>query len=425
MSHRRPGSRICIVTAGQLSTSPRMLKTADALAGAGYRVRVVSTRHLRWATAADGDVMRARRGAWSWSVVDYRRVRAPGTWARTGGRLRVAQALARAVSPERCPLPLAARAYARMHPELVRAALAEPADFFYGGTTGALAAVAQAAGQARIPYALDLEDFHSAERPDGPGARLAHALARRIEGAVLFNAAFLTAASPAIAAAYRRAHGLEAVTIHNTFPLPASDPEPAPRAAGGLRLYWFSQTVGGGRGLEDVIRAAGTAGIAGELHLRGRPVAGYLDQLRALAGAVAPRLSIVHHEPASPEAMVELCRDYDIGLAVEPGFSLNNRLALSNKAFTYLLAGLPVVLTDTPGQRPFALDVGEAAVLYSPGDTAALAARLLAWAQDERTLARAKAAAWQAARRRWHWEHPDDRGALLDLFAKALPERSS
>jgi len=79
-----------------------------------------------------------------------------------------------------------------------------------------------------------------------------------------------------------------------------------------------------------------------------------------------------------------------------------------------------VVLTDTPGQRPLARALGSAGLVYAPGDRAALAAGLERWARDPGALARAKAAAWGAARRRWHWEHPDDRGALLDLAAKAL-----
>ena len=44
---------ICILTLAHLSTSPRMLKAADALAAAGHRVRLVSLRYLDWATATD------------------------------------------------------------------------------------------------------------------------------------------------------------------------------------------------------------------------------------------------------------------------------------------------------------------------------------------------------------------------------------
>src|SRR4051812_33953216 len=49
---RRPEQRICIVTPGPISSNPRVVKEADALAAAGYRVRVVFTqcldRHVEW-----------------------------------------------------------------------------------------------------------------------------------------------------------------------------------------------------------------------------------------------------------------------------------------------------------------------------------------------------------------------------------------
>src|SRR5205823_4048733 len=83
------------------------------------------------------------------------------------------------------------------------------------------------------------------------------------------------------------------------------------------------------------------------------------------------------------------CVGYDVGLAVEPGFSVNNRLALSNKAFTYVLAGLAVILTDTPGQREFAAGLGDGAALCPPRDTPAMAAVLARWAHDKTSLGRA------------------------------------
>src|SRR5262252_6686393 len=159
-------ARICIVTAGHLSTSPRMLKAADALAACGHRVRVVSTRHVDWATEADADVRRSRGAAWEWSVVGYDRGGARATYLWSGLRPRLARAAARALGPARCPLPLAARAWGRVHSELLSAALDRPTDLFYGGSTGALAVVAAAGRRSGVPYALDLEDFHSAEQED-------------------------------------------------------------------------------------------------------------------------------------------------------------------------------------------------------------------------------------------------------------------
>ena len=189
-------ARVCVVTAGHLSTSPRMLKAADALQDAGYRVRVVSTRHVGWAWLADQFVMKTR--GWAWQVVDYDRSTARLRQLASGVRLRGAQALA-LVNPARVPLGIGVRGYSRIHDELVSAIASEPCDFVYGGTTGALAAVAAGARRLGVRFGLDLEDFHSAEQT-GDESELAHALAERIESDVLPRAAFLTASSPMIAA---------------------------------------------------------------------------------------------------------------------------------------------------------------------------------------------------------------------------------
>jgi glycosyltransferase involved in cell wall biosynthesis len=293
-------------------------------------------------------------------------------------------------------------------------------DLFYGGTTGALAAVAKAGHRAGVPYALDLEDFHSAEQESTPTADLSNNLAERIECSVLQGAVFLTAGSSAIAEAYAAKYGVHPIPVHNTFPLPPTVPDLTPSYGEGLRLYWFSQTIGPQRGLEDAVKGMGAACIPGELHLRGWAIPDYMESLQRLAAEAAPLLRIVQHKPVQPDFMIDMCRGYDVGLAVEPGFSLNNRVALSNKAFTYMLAGLAVACTDTTGQRPLALDMGEGALLYAPGDVQALAAGLKRWANNKALLAQAKTAAWEAAKRRWHWEHPCEQGALLDAVARAF-----
>ena len=410
--------RICVITAGHLSTCPRMLKAADALAEAGYQARMVSTRHMPWAWQADQDARRTR--SWHWTVVNYERRTALPTYAWSGLRYRAASAWSKTFSPAGCPLGVAARAFGRVHSELVRAAVAEPADLYYGGTTGGLAAAAEAARRARKPYALDLEDFHSAEHEDTPDNRLHHGLAERIERAVLPGASFLTAGSDAIADAYHDKYGLRPTPVHNTFPLPSEPPQFQTESDDQLRLYWFSQTIGPGRGLEDVVDAMSLGDIGGELHLRGRPLNGYLEHLRQRASARAPQLHVCHHDPAPPDAMIDLCRQYDVGLALEPGRFFNSAVCLSNKALTYMLAGLAVAFSDTPGQHPLASNMEEAAVSYSPGDAAGLAAGLKRWATDKAALACAKKAAWSAAVRRWHWEHPLERGALLAAVEKVF-----
>ena len=414
-------TRVCVVTAGHLSTCPRMLKAADALAGAGYDVRVVSANHTAWATAADRQV--AARRAWAWTAVDYDRTTARAVQLMTGARFRAAQAMVSAVGPRRVPISIAIRAFSRIHDEIVRAVTAEPADFVYGGTTGALAAVAESAARLRVPYGIDFEDFHSGEHggpasPGSPGIDITNALAGRIERYAIGGASWATAGSPMIADAYSSTLGVRPIPIHNTFSI--GFPEAFERGEGPLRLYWFSQTLGPGRGLEDVIRAIGIAGGPVELHLRARSSPSYLETLRARQRELAPALAIVHHDPASPDDMVALAQPYDAGLACEEPLVRNRQLCLTNKIFTYLAAGLPVVLSRTTAQARLLPELGGAAFGYDCGDANGLARVLTLLSSDAGVRQQARCAARAAATRRWHWEHPDDRGALLAAVAGAI-----
>jgi glycosyltransferase involved in cell wall biosynthesis len=407
-------ARVCVVTAGHLSTCPRMLKAADALAGAGYDVRVVSTNHTPWAAVADRRVLATR--TWGSSVVDYDRETARAAQLATGVRLHAARALSATVGASRVPLRVAIRAYSRVHDELVRAIAAEPADFVYGGTTGAMAAVAESAAQLRVPYGVDFEDLYSAEH--APAAEVTNVLAARIERQVISGAAFATAGSPMIADAYERAYGVRPIPVHNTFSI-AEPPSVSEAEQRPLRLYWFSQTLGAGRGLEDVIRGIGKLDAAVELHLRARPIPSYVDALMSLQRVVAPRLTIVHLDPAPPDDMVRLAQPYDAGLACDEPLGLSRQLCLANKIFTYLAAGVPVVLSRTPAQAKLETLLGAAAFGYECGDIDGIA-HVLRCLLDAEVRRQAQCAARSAAERRWHWEHPEDRGALVAAVAGAI-----
>jgi glycosyltransferase involved in cell wall biosynthesis len=404
--------RICVITSGHLATCPRMVKAANALAEAGHTVRIVSTQFLDWAAEADRSI--ASR---SWSTVDYRRRTAPATYWRTRLEFHAARRWVRLVGADRASLAALAAANGRASRNLLKRALSEPADLFYAGTSGGLAIAALASRRTATPYAVDLEDFHDGQFEGGRECDPRRAQIRALQLRVLPAAAFVTAGSSAIAAQYERAYGIPVLPIHNTFPLPAHAPDPEPPGHGALRLYWFSQTVGAGRGLEDVARAVALAGIRAELHLRGSARPEYVAALQR----ISPRmLAIFTHAPAPPDQMVELTRPYDVGLSGEEGRVLNHRLCLGNKALTYILGGLAVVLTDTLGHRPFAADLGEGALCYRSGDIPSLADGLQRWATDRGLLRRARQAAWNAALNRWNWEDRREKGALLAAVEGAL-----
>jgi glycosyltransferase involved in cell wall biosynthesis len=409
--------RVTVVTSGHLSTCPRMLKAADALAAAGYDVRVVATQHEPWAAAADDDV-RSRR-AWPVTVVDYRRrANAPLYW-RSGVVHRAARAIARAAGADRVAFAIVARAFARVHDALVQAIVAEPSDLIYGGTTGALAAIAEAGRRSHTPFAIDFEDFHRAET-SGPEAAFVDALATRVEESVVDGAAFVTTSSEAIAAEYQRESGIDAAVIHNTFSLPTHSPDFSRSDSSRLRIFGFSQTIGPGRGLEQAVTAIGRVDSDTDLTVLGRPHASFVDDLSALARTRAPRLRIVHRAPVPPDAIVDAARGHDIGLALELSPPRNRAICLTNKALTYILAGVPVLLGDSEGQHDLGVELGRGAALVNPHDADAIAAAIRAWAIDPAALDCAKRTAWHYAAQRWHYEHEAERGVLYQLVREAL-----
>ena len=390
--------RICVITAGHLATCPRMVKAARALAEAGHEVRAVSAQFLEW--AADADRPSAPR---RWKAVDYRLRTAPAKYWRTAIEYHAARHWVKRIGARFAPLGALAAANGRAVRDLLKLALAEPADLFYGGTRGGLGVAALAGQRAGVPFAIDLEDFHDGESEGQPCE-----IVRHLQRRVLPRAAFVTAGSCAIASRYEADYGVPVLPIHNTFPLPAHAPDPEPPGNDALRLYWFGQTIGSDRGLDDVVHAIEIAGIRAELHLRG-------------AGAFThPRIPVHVHPPAPPAQMIDLCRPYDVGLSPEAGLTPNRELCLANKALTYILGGLAVVLSDTVGQRQLGCELGEGALRYQPGDVASLAAGLKRWSQDRAALRRAREAAWNAARTRWHWEHRHEKGALIAAVEGAL-----
>jgi len=393
-----------------------MLKAADAFQDAGYQVRVVSTSTGGWASKADAALGAAR--PWSWRVVNYDRAEAPSRWLRSGSRHKVARALAAVMTS--VPASVATAAFGRVHRELVTAILEEPADLLYGGTTGAIGAVAEAGRRARTPFAVDFEDFHCGEHESRDGD-LSNVLGRVVMQSASDGAAFVTAGSAAIAVACREDLGINATPINNVFPLPSAQPvDPTTRLNGEFAVYWFSQTIGPGRGLEDVVRALGRTARTALFTLRGCPAAGYVETLRALASRDAPRVRMVVESPIAPELMVDACRAFDLGVSSEQGHIRNRQLNLPNKATTYPLAGVPVALTNTPGQEPLARDLGAGALVFAPGDVASLAEQILPLMTDMTRLAEARAASWQAASTRWHWEHQQERGVLLTAVTNVL-----
>jgi glycosyltransferase involved in cell wall biosynthesis len=397
---------VCIVSPGNLASNPRVLKEADSLHEAGYAVTAVVCDYTGALRAFDDEI--AARVPWK--VV---RVARPAAERQVGQVARSLATLATGLGM-RVPVGLAASAYGGPVSALRRAASEVPADLYIAHYVAGLAAAADAARRRGAMLGFDAEDYHA-----GEGAPLHISMVRTIESALLPDCRHVTAAAPLIARAYAAQCRVEPATVLNVFPLrmaPArSCAAPAPPT---FRAYWFSQTIGLDRGLQSFIQAMARTRTHVTLDIRGGNRWGHGERLVELAQGLGIGERVKLLPMARPDDMVTLAAAYDIGLSLETDVSENRKLCLTNKIFTYLLAGVPVLLSDTPAQRALASDLGAAARLVSLADPATMAATLDDLAASPLARAEASASAWRLGQERYNWE--TEKAALLGSVARAF-----
>ena len=398
--------RVCIVTPGYISSTPRVVKEADALWDAGYSVRVIFTQ---------GDIERAREHdklllkdkPWRWSAVGWASKRPSERFAylKSTIRYQCARRLPRQMWPL---LKCAEHGEGRVYSELASEAAAEPADLFIGHYPIGLAAAAEAARVWRSKLGYDAEDLHVEEQPNTKeGHRRAERIAL-IEEKYIQHCTHLTAASTGIADVLARRYKCESpLAIHNVFPWSDRaelDMKVKDRRGTELSLYWFSQTIGLDRGIQDVIRASGELGGPIQIHLRGSVTQSIKQTLFSIAQNCNVGERLYFHDPVPPGELLSRASEHDVGVALEQRVNASRLLSVTNKLFLYLLAGLAIAGTDVPGQRYVMELCPDAGGLYKPGDYRTLATFLERWRKSPRELQACKRAALTAAETRWNWE---------------------
>jgi len=399
---------VCIVSPGNLAANPRILKEADALHEAGYDVTAVVSDYSTGLHGFDAEI--ACHAPW-------KVVRAPRSSSEryVSAAARLAARVTNELGQESSPA-VAARAYGGPIGPLQQAAASVRADLYIGHYIAGLHAAGVAARQHEARLGFDAEDFHPGEERDD----LRTEIVRVVEFAWLPRCPHFTAAAPLIGKAYAERYDLaQPTTVLNVFPLSMAPAQAvAPRHADApLRAYWFSQTIGLDRGLQPFLQGMAKAKARVELELRGDDRRGHGSALLAMAKDLGLGDRVRLLPMAAPEEMVRLAAAYDLGLSLETDVSENRQLCLTNKIFTYLLAGVPVVMSDTPAQRQLAPDLSDAAVLVPLADPQAIAAAIDRLAAK---LDAAKAHAVHLGRERYNWDV--EKKALLASVDRAFAE---
>ncbi|HTV26219.1 MAG TPA: glycosyltransferase [Xanthobacteraceae bacterium] len=405
-------STIIILTGNHLCHNPRVQKEAATLAARGHKVKVLGG----WL-----DLRLKQRDDALIGTLPFEFIPVEDLTARRAAKIR-----------SRTTRKLGTVVYRGLgldnkwqlgstYPALQRAAWNGYADLYIAHSEAALAVVA---GLSRAGYRIgvDMEDWFSEDLlPEARRGRPVKLL-RRQESEVLANSAFATCPSRAMSLALAEEFGCPPpAVVYNAFPW-------AERALldGRIKdrddcrhpsIHWFSQTIGPGRGLEDLFAALPLLKHPAALHLRGKPVAGFEEWLaKWLPGAW--RSHVFLHDVVSNAELLSRITEHNIGFAGEMKYCRSRDLTVTNKILQYLLAGLAVVASDTEGQREVAKRASEAVLLYPSGTPQALAARLDELLGEPERLERARLAALRAAREVFCWERQEP--TLLDAVGRAL-----
>lgn len=419
-------SKIVIITGASPCWAPRAPKEAAALSEAGYDVVMLGASGSRQQLEADLKLASDRGFVYEAADASLFNGSAPSltAWAMRM-RVKLARQLFRTAHLVTAPLfgpwvkHLARRAM-ELKPRLVILHL-EP-----GLRAGADLL------RARVPVAVDMEDWYSEDLPlQARSGRPVEAL-RRLERTLLQCSRYSSCTTEAMADLLTSEYECpRPLRIYNVFPKPLLpdpvkpvDRSPAARSLAGSAsrgmaarsIHWFSQTVGPGRGLEELLAASVDLTDDFEIHLRGH--AGTYEAWLASAVPSALRSRVFLHAAVPDDELPQRIAEHDIGFAGELRSIRSRDLTATNKIFQYLQSGLAVVASDTAGQKEVAAAAPDAVHLYRSGDRSDLQLALRNCLESPAKLAASKTAAGEVAVAKFCWEKEKLR--LLDAVAAAV-----
>jgi len=391
--------KITFITTGQPTTNPRMVKEVELLIGLGYQVRVVYSYYQRWATAYDQEIVGRHPETYYCAGGD------PGhakiTYWYTRVRHKVCAMLYRWLHWDF----FAPCAINRTHAELLQMAKRHRSDLYIAHNLGALPAAIYAARHWSSKAGYDAEDMHSAEFDDK--TYWLYLLNKYVEEAYFPKVAYFTAASQLIAENYKTAYPyLDPVVVDNAFPLNHRSFRAGNQKDQPLKLFWFSQTTGSGRGIEEVIQAIALAKVPAELHLLGNAsdqVKSNLEKI-AVGHGLSPGM-LVFYEPVSHDQLVDIVGQFDIGMATETGIPYNREICLTNKLFMYIQCGLAVIASNTQGQQTFFAKYPGIGRLYQKNDPVMLSDVLLYYSNNRDELQLTRRLNYELGQHVLNWEN--------------------
>lgn len=379
-----------IVTTGQPSTNPRMVKEYKALKQEGWNVKVLYSFWTNWASETDKQLFHSgeldRR--------DFKMV------AGSPSKNKFNYLFSKVLLKTARLFSTSDYAISRVAYNLEQAALKDQADVYIGHNLGALRAVVKAAQKFSAKAVFDVEDFYSGQYNNRATAD--YKASKQVENKYLPSCDALLFSSREIKDGYSTTSGKTQEVILNVVERKFVCDSIAQLPLMPVKLAWFSQTIGANRGIETVVEALNMLEqFDYELHLLGNCSSDYKASLQRLSNRPA---ALHFHEPVPYSEISNFLADKHIGLATETARDENNDRALSNKLFSYLAAGNAIVASDTTAQRNFITQHNGIGFIYKKNDKADCSALLHNLFTNAAKVSDARAAALQLAQQSMNWD---------------------
>lgn len=337
-----PNLKILFLTTHNLATNPRLVKEIELALSLKWQVQVICFEFNNWSAVHNSSLLTdfKKKGVQFFTIDAGRKHFF--TWLQSVAKERCARLLCKTGIKS---MALQALAVSRRSSLLIKKLKkANPPHWVIGHNPGALYATIRAAEKFNCRAGFDVEDYHPGE---GQAVFLQN-LCRRLMQQTLLKMNYVSFAAPLIRNAVKNDLGKEGkhwITVLNYFPS-AEFVAPAP-IEGSLKLVWFSQNIAAGRGLEIILPVLKNIRAEWELHLYGNLDSAFFNN--HLKGIDQVKI----HAALPQKELHRALRNYDMGLALEPGKDKNNEISISNKMLAYTQAGLYVLASSTAAQENF------------------------------------------------------------------------
>ena len=362
-------SKILYVLSGNLSHTPRALKSIQTLSY-NHKIEIIGiNRGISW-EQLDNELI--DKYNLCYKTIDLERHKDLIKWIIS----KLIELICKFLSSIKIKSPLIVAFSSNRTSILLNRYLNKEKDkniIIIGHSSGSLYPVWNLSKKLKVPFIFDLEDFHPGEfiekDPNNEKKRRSYLLTK-----ILPDATFVTVASYLIGEKIKTLVGefnlKNLIIINNCFY--SSEffiktnittnyiidkeynnyiPTFSTQQKNKINFVWFSQNISRERGLELIIPQLIKIRNQVHLHLIGNLYNDF-DQLW-----INPNNDFISvYPPMSQLKLHSFICNFDIGLALEPGKDENNLVAVSNKIWAYLQAGLFILATDTPAQVNFMSD---------------------------------------------------------------------